>query len=400
VTEATEATEQPTLRDKLAQALEDADYRQNMRRGDLADALMPVVQQALNAQRATHEIRRLTLSEALGLGTSAPWDAITERAATVHTQLTDYENRITWETTCGEHARLLDSCRANEERAEQAEAARDRDCRHLTEARRLRDEACGQLDAHQLAMAKALGLGNGATWDTLRERAETAVAAASERADLLETARDALSAAGQTGPHGDDWPAITPSIEALAAERDEARHALKLQVKAGEQDRAALDRANARAKQAEAARDSATESAAILLAGVTRVQALAGELDEYAENALKVADRELYAAIARGIRDRLGTDTLARVLADVAAERARQDARWGVEDTTDWERISILTEEVGEAAKAANEANFQSSPARGDRRALRAELVQVAAVAASHIEQIDRLEAAGRTEAP
>jgi hypothetical protein len=38
-----------------------------------------------------------------------------------HTRLADYENRITWETTCGEHARLLDSCRAADERAEKAE---------------------------------------------------------------------------------------------------------------------------------------------------------------------------------------------------------------------------------------------------------------------------------------
>lgn len=78
------------------------------------------------------------------------------------------------------------------------------------------------------------------------------------------------------------------------------------------------------------------------------------------------------------------------VLAEVAAERARQDARWGVEDLHDWERISHLTEEVGEAAKAANEANFRTSPTRGDRRNLRDELVQVAATAVNHVQQIDR----------
>lgn len=38
---------------------------------------------------------------------------------------------------------------------------------------------------------------------------------AAERADLLEEARDALSAAGQNGAHGDDWPAIAPAIRAL-----------------------------------------------------------------------------------------------------------------------------------------------------------------------------------------
>lgn len=35
----------------------------------------------------------------------------------------DYENTISWDTTCREHARLLDECRRQEERAEKAEAA-------------------------------------------------------------------------------------------------------------------------------------------------------------------------------------------------------------------------------------------------------------------------------------
>jgi hypothetical protein len=46
---------------------------------------------------------------------------ITEQAKA---KVRDYENRLTWETTCGEHARLLDSCRAADERAERAEAGR------------------------------------------------------------------------------------------------------------------------------------------------------------------------------------------------------------------------------------------------------------------------------------
>ncbi|MBX7464912.1 hypothetical protein K1Y80_02300 [Streptomyces sp. MAG02] len=36
-------TDQPTLRDRIAQALEEADYRLDMRRGDLADAVMAVL---------------------------------------------------------------------------------------------------------------------------------------------------------------------------------------------------------------------------------------------------------------------------------------------------------------------------------------------------------------------
>lgn len=77
----------------------------------------------LAAVRAAHESRRRTLSWVLNLGTSAPWDAITERAQEVASRLADYENRITWETTCGEHAQLLDSCRKADERATTAEAA-------------------------------------------------------------------------------------------------------------------------------------------------------------------------------------------------------------------------------------------------------------------------------------
>jgi hypothetical protein len=37
----------------------------------------------------------------------------------------DYDNTISWDTTCREHARLLDECRRQEERAEKAEQERD-----------------------------------------------------------------------------------------------------------------------------------------------------------------------------------------------------------------------------------------------------------------------------------
>jgi len=82
--------------------------------------------------------------------------------------------------------------------------------------------------------------------------------------------------------------------------------------------------------------------------------------------------------------------TTDRVLQEVLAERIRQDQKWGEQNYGDFEGISILTEEVGEAAQAANEANFKSSKTRGDFSRLREELVQVAAVAVNHIEIIDR----------
>jgi hypothetical protein len=82
--------------------------------------------------------------------------------------------------------------------------------------------------------------------------------------------------------------------------------------------------------------------------------------------------------------------TLAVAIDAVMVERRRQDEKWGQQDRHDFEWVSILTEEVGEAAAEANEANFHSGKNRGDYSLLRAELVQVAAVAVAWVEAIDR----------
>jgi NTP pyrophosphatase (non-canonical NTP hydrolase) len=77
-------------------------------------------------------------------------------------------------------------------------------------------------------------------------------------------------------------------------------------------------------------------------------------------------------------------------LLDVGIERARQDEKWGSQSGNhDFEWMSILAEEIGEAAQATNEANFKSGSTPGDFTQLRAELVQVAAVAVAWIEAID-----------
>jgi NTP pyrophosphatase (non-canonical NTP hydrolase) len=94
------------------------------------------------------------------------------------------------------------------------------------------------------------------------------------------------------------------------------------------------------------------------------------------------------AAVATYMGRTLGPD--AKILAEVQAERTRQDAKWGEQNGHDFEWVSIITEEIGEAAQAANEANFQSSKTRGDYSHLRVELVQVAAVAVAWIGAIDR----------
>lgn len=57
--------------------------------------------------------------EASAAGVIASRDA---EIAKLRAVLADYGNRISWDTNCGEHARLLDSCYAAEVRAEQAEA--------------------------------------------------------------------------------------------------------------------------------------------------------------------------------------------------------------------------------------------------------------------------------------
>ena len=73
---------------------------------------------------------------------------------------------------------------------------------------------------------------------------------------------------------------------------------------------------------------------------------------------------------------------------DVLAERERQDAKWGEQNHDDATWGLILGEEFGEACQAALEARFGDS---GHPEAnLREELVQLAAVAVSWVECIDR----------
>lgn len=84
-----------------------------------------------------------------------------------------------------------------------------------------------------------------------------------------------------------------------------------------------------------------------------------------------------------------------RVLAEVLDERARQDARFGVQDHEPAVYLSLLVEEVGEAAKEINDSRFFVADGRTNavREALhraRVELVQVAAVAVAMVEALDR----------
>lgn len=79
---------------------------------------------------------------------------------------------------------------------------------------------------------------------------------------------------------------------------------------------------------------------------------------------------------------------------EIRRERARQDAKFSEQNHDPMIYLAILTEEVGEAAKAALHAKNDFRPGSGWNMAMlqayREELVQVAAVAVSMIECLDR----------
>ena len=89
-----------------------------------------------------------------------------------------------------------------------------------------------------------------------------------------------------------------------------------------------------------------------------------------------------------------------QILDDIQKERQRQTEKWGEQNNSYPKWISILTEEVGEAAKEANDyeylldkinnPTFDSVLLNQTLINLREELVQVAAVAVQIIEEIDK----------
>ena len=79
---------------------------------------------------------------------------------------------------------------------------------------------------------------------------------------------------------------------------------------------------------------------------------------------------------------------LAWILEDIAKERNRQDEKWGEQNHDDMTWVTILGEEFGEVCHEALVYKFAEIEDAEER--LRAELIQVAAVAVAHIECIDR----------
>ena len=83
----------------------------------------------------------------------------------------------------------------------------------------------------------------------------------------------------------------------------------------------------------------------------------------------------------------LGFKPIPKTLADITAERSRQDSKWGDQSGNhDATWLAVLSEEVGEVAQA-HLHNVYGGKAAGT---LRAELVQVAAVAVAWIDALDR----------
>lgn len=94
-----------------------------------------------------------------------------------------------------------------------------------------------------------------------------------------------------------------------------------------------------------------------------------------------------------------------KAIADITAERARQDAKFGEQNHSPADWMMILQEELGEFARAHMEVYYFSAPEPGmteeqrlamkasfeaKRAHLRTELVQVAAVAVAMLECCDR----------
>lgn len=82
----------------------------------------------------------------------------------------------------------------------------------------------------------------------------------------------------------------------------------------------------------------------------------------------------------------LGRD--ASIAIDIYKERERQDFKWGDQSENPsilW--TTVLTEEVGEVAKAVLDFEYQHGGTEED---LRKELIQVAAVAVAWVEALDK----------
>lgn len=80
-------------------------------------------------------------------------------------------------------------------------------------------------------------------------------------------------------------------------------------------------------------------------------------------------------------------DQMTEVLDEVQVERNRQDEKWGVQDRSTVEWLTILTAEMGEVAEEVEQLHFFQKVDYSD---YRDELIQVAAVAVAAVQNLDR----------
>jgi len=78
------------------------------------------------------------------------------------------------------------------------------------------------------------------------------------------------------------------------------------------------------------------------------------------------------------------------IIKEIKEERKRQDSKWGIQNHHPLEWLPILGEEVGEVNKAVLETYFFDGFNKNNYQDYRKELIQVAAVAVSMIECLDR----------
>lgn len=106
--------------------------------------------------------------------------------------------------------------------------------------------------------------------------------------------------------------------------------------------------------------------------------------NEYRDGIVEVAALTICAIIDFDFRP---TETIDYIFQEIKEERKRQDKKFGEQNHTPLEWLSILDEEVGEAAKAANDYHFGFNMGPGN---YREELVQVLAVCVNALESFDR----------
>jgi NTP pyrophosphatase (non-canonical NTP hydrolase) len=81
---------------------------------------------------------------------------------------------------------------------------------------------------------------------------------------------------------------------------------------------------------------------------------------------------------------------LEQIIRDIRKERMRQDRKWGEQNHPLEKWTGILGEEYGELCQAINETIFDNGTDLGGYKNIRKEAIQVAAVAISIIQCMDR----------